>query len=158
MTGVPSRPTRKPECGKAPSIIFQPRAKSGKGTRSQLKASTAGSSTCRPVPSNRLCGKRLPRRAKWRGELCFSQQRIPTPKAPPRIKAGSSKPLFPVSSIKRPVMMKAQSLHGADGSHRNKSQGSSAPSGPHLQTMEREKEKTHTLNHFKCHWKHKALL
>ena len=60
------------------------------------------------------------RNAVERGALPFiAKASLPfhplAPKAPPRIKAGNSKPFFPVSSIKSPVMMKAQSLLGADG-------------------------------------------
>lgn len=72
MTGVPSHPTRKPECGKAPSIVFQPRVKSGKGTRSQRKASTASSSACRPVPPNPVRETAAKKSKEERGALLFT--------------------------------------------------------------------------------------
>lgn len=118
MTGVPSYCIREAECRKAPSIIFQPQEKSRKGTRRQLKPRTAWLIYMQDGSPKSSVWETAAKQSKVeRGALPFIAKASlpPAPKAPPRIKAGNSKPLFLVSSIKGPVMMKAQSLLGADG-------------------------------------------
>lgn len=124
MTGVPSHCIREAECRKAPSIIVQPQEKSGKGTRRQLKPCIAWLIYMQDSSPKSSVWESAAKKSKVeRGALLFKAKASlpPAPKAPPRIKAGNSKPLFPVSSIKSPVMMKARCLSELLGSHRNKS-------------------------------------
>lgn len=90
----------------------------GKGTSRQLKPRTAWLIYMQDSSFESSVWETAAKKSKVeRGALPFIAKASlpPAPKAPPGIKAENSKPFFPVSSIKSPVMMKAQSLLGADG-------------------------------------------
>lgn len=102
---MPANRTRKAECGNASSILFQPQVRLGKGTSPQLKPCTAWLIYMQASSRKSSVWETAAKKSKVeRGALLFiAKASLPfhplAPKAPPRIKAGNSKPFFPTQSL-----------------------------------------------------------